>query len=113
MDGTGYCQHFHWAVELIGRRWTGAIMIVLSGGALRFGEIRAAVPGLSDRLLAERLRELEAEGVVVRAESAHDGGAPVVTYALTAEGAELVPALEAIGAWAHRHMERSERSTAV
>src|ERR671915_638401 len=108
MDGFGYCPHFHWAVELIGRRWTGAIMIVLSGGARRFGEVRAAIPGLSDRLLVERLRELEAEGVVVRTEQAQDGGAPLVTYGLTTEGAELVPVLEAIGEWAHRQMTRKE-----
>ncbi|MQA97158.1 MAG: transcriptional regulator [Streptosporangiales bacterium] len=110
---SAYCPHFHWAVELIGRRWSGAIMIVLSGGAQRFGEIRAAIPGLSDRLLVERLRELEAEGVVVRAERPHAGGAPLVTYALTAEGLELVPVLEAIGEWAHRRMTRSQRSARV
>lgn len=113
MDGFGYCPHFHWAVELIGRRWTGAIMIVLSGGPRRFGEIRDAVPGLSDRLLVERLRELETQGVVVRAESALDGGAPLVTYGLTEEGTELVPVLEAIGEWAHRRMQRAEGATTV
>lgn len=115
MDGFGYCPHFHWAVELIGRRWTGAIMIVLSGGPRRFGEIRDAIPGLSDRLLVERLRELETQDVVVRTVSRaqQDGGAPLVTYGLTEEGAELVPVLEAIGEWAHRRTQRSEGAASL
>ena len=52
------CPLYHQAVELLGRRWTGAIVAALAGGAIRFGEIAAAVPGLSDRMLSERLKEL-------------------------------------------------------
>src|SRR5690349_18490174 len=60
------CPRFHYAVELIGRRWTGAILQAMLGGATRFSDIAAAVPGLSDRLLSERLRELEGEDLVTR-----------------------------------------------
>ncbi len=60
----GYCPVFHRAVELIGRRWNGPIIGALLDGADRFGEIRSRIPGLTDRLLAQRLRELEREGVV-------------------------------------------------
>ena len=93
------CPQFHRAVELIGRRWTGALVQVLLGGSSRFNELLAAIPGLSDRLLSERLRELEAEGVVLRIVSA---GPPVrVEYALSASGRALEPALTALGEWAH------------
>lgn len=94
------CPRFHRAVELIGRRWTGAIIRVLLPGPLRFNELLAAVPGISDRLLTERLRELEAEQIVSR-EVAADS--PVrVSYALTCRGRELREALDALGQWAER-----------
>src|ERR687883_550161 len=60
------CARFHHAVELIGRRWSGAILSVMLRGPQCFNEMLAAVPGLSDRLLTERLRELESEGLVRR-----------------------------------------------
>src|SRR5947199_2223287 len=95
--GSSCCPFYHEAVELIGRRWTGAILQVLMDGPLRFSEIRQAVPELSDRLLSERLKELEARGVVERAE--HPGGAPHVTYALSPMGRDLQPALEEVQRW--------------
>ena len=60
------CPHFHAAVELVGKRWTGAILSALADGPCRFRELGEAVPGMSDRLLSQRLRELEAEGLVER-----------------------------------------------
>jgi len=96
----GFCPRFHRAVELIGRRWTGAIIRALMDGPRRFNELLSAVPGLSDRLLTERLRELEAEGLARREV---DTGPPIcVSYALTRSGTELEPAIAAIGAWAER-----------
>src|SRR5580658_5516671 len=83
----GFCPRFHRAVELVGRRWTGAIIRLLLGGPRRFNEIAGEVPGISDRLLAERLRELEDEGIVRRDVAC---GPPVrVDYELTPSGAEL------------------------
>jgi len=65
-DTSSYSALQKKAVELIGKRWTGAILSVLMDGPLRFSEIRHLVPDLSDRLLSERLKELEAEGIVAR-----------------------------------------------
>lgn len=98
--GHGLCPRFHQAVELIGRRWTGAVIQVLMAGPLRFNELLAAVPGISDRLLTERLRELEMQDIIVREVSA---GSPVrVVYSLTERGCELSEALNALGRWAER-----------
>ncbi len=94
------CPDFHAAIELIGKRWTGAIVCALTEQSMRFGELRKAIPGLSDRLLSQRLRELEEEGLVERAVEA---GTPVrVTYSLSAKGEELGPALDELKSWAKR-----------
>ncbi len=96
----GVCPLFHAAIELIGKRWTGAIISALTEGQLRFGELARAVPGLSDRLLSQRLRELEDEGLVEREV---EPGTPVrVTYSLTEKGAELRPAIGELKQWAKR-----------
>ena len=92
------CPDFHAAIELIGKRWTGAIVCALTERPMRFGELGKAVPGLSDRLLSQRLRELEEEGLVEREVEA---GTPVrVTYSLTAIGEQLGPAIGELRAWA-------------
>jgi DNA-binding HxlR family transcriptional regulator len=97
---TEVCPQFHEAIELIGKRWTGAIVCALTERPMRFGELGKAVPGLSDRLLSQRLRELEDEGLVEREVEA---GTPVrVTYSLTATGEDLGPAIEELKAWAKR-----------
>lgn len=102
--GPPVCPDFHAAIELIGKRWTGAILIALTHGQLRFGELAKSVPGLSDRLLSQRLRELEDEGLVERTVVP---GAPVkVTYALTARGLDLRPALAELRDWARRWKPR-------
>ena len=94
-DTTDYCPVFQHAVELIGRRWTASTLKVLSDRSLRFGEIRSAIPGLSDRLLNARLTELEAENIVMRSDSDGD-----ILYAATEAGLELGPVFEAVGSWA-------------
>jgi DNA-binding HxlR family transcriptional regulator len=94
------CPNFHAAIELIGKRWTGAILCALIERPMRYGELGKAVPGLSDRLLSQRLRELEDEGLVQREVEA---GTPVrVTYSLTATGEDLGPAIGELKAWAKR-----------
>ena len=92
------CQLYHRAVELVGKRWTGAILLVLLDGPLRFSEIRHLVPDLSDRLLSERLKELEAEHIVER--RVLDGSPVRVEYALTSKGMALEPAVRALKSWA-------------
>jgi len=95
------CPYYHQAIELIGRRWTGAIVSVLiHRQALRFGEIAEAVPELSDRLLSERMKELERHGVVVR--TVRPGRPLRVEYELTEMGRELAPAVHELERWARR-----------
>ena len=94
------CPRYHLAVELIGRRWTGAIIRGLLGGRARYNALRATIPDISDRMLSERLRELEMAGVLVRIVVPD---APVrVEYELTAKGRALEDAVEAIEKWAAR-----------
>ena len=96
------CSLYHRAVELVGKRWTGAILLVLMDGPLRFSEIGQLVPDLSDRLLSERLKELEGEDIVERRVQ---GGSPVrVEYALTDKGRALEPALRALKSWSHSYL---------
>ncbi len=102
-DSGAFCPRFHRAVELIGRRWTGAILRAMLHDTVRFSELRQAVPGLSDRLLSERLKELEAEGIVVRVVRPET---PVrVEYHLTEKGRALQSVIEAVSAWAERWIE--------
>jgi DNA-binding HxlR family transcriptional regulator len=96
---SAFCPHFHNAVELIGRRWTGAILRAMLAGRCRFSDISEAIPGLSDRLLSERLKELEAAGVVTRAVYPET---PVrITYSLTPKGLDLNNVMDAIARWAY------------
>jgi DNA-binding HxlR family transcriptional regulator len=100
---TRCCPQYHQAIELVGKRWTGAILFVLLDGPARFSEIKECVPDLSDRLLSERLKELEVEGLVER--HVIDGNPPRVRYALTEKGMALGPAVEALKSWARTWLE--------
>jgi DNA-binding HxlR family transcriptional regulator len=94
------CARFHQAVELVGRRWTGAIIKLLLGGRMRYAELRGEIPDISDRMLSERLRELEQEGILARIVIPDT---PVrVEYELTPKGRALERALAEIGRWAQR-----------
>jgi DNA-binding HxlR family transcriptional regulator len=106
----GCCPLYHEAVELVGRRWTGAILRVLMDGPLRFSEIAQAIPELSDRLLSERMKELERRGIVERRV---ESGPPVrVAYCLSQMGRELEPALAELQSWAKRWLADRARATA-
>ena len=101
--GPQLCPRFHRASELIGRRWTGAILYVLLQSRQRFATLRDAIPDITDRMLSERLHELEREGIVER--TVHTDAPVRVEYALTEKGRELVTAIQAISAWAERWVE--------
>lgn len=95
---SAFCPRFHRAIEIIGRRWSGTIIRALLAGGTRFGEIRGTIPGLSDRLLSERLKELEAEGIVERTIEA---STPVrIEYHLTEKGQALADVVAATSDWA-------------
>ena len=107
VDGAlGPCPRFHAAIELIGRRWNGVILQRLLDGPLRFSEVRRGVPGLTDAMLSQRLRELEDAGIVER--TVGDQRPVLVTYGLTPVGHRLSPVLTAVAQWSLEWAERSE-----
>ncbi len=94
------CEHYRRAAEIVGRRWVPEITRVLLDGPARYGAIRGAIPGISDHLLSDRLKSLEADGLVSRTVLPDT---PVhVEYALTDKGGDLADAIEALAAWAER-----------
>ena len=96
------CTRFHRASELIGRRWTGAIIFVLLQKTCRFATLRDAIPDITDRMLSERLQELEEEGLVERSVVPET---PVrVEYSLTKKGKALASAIGSIADWAEKYI---------
>ncbi len=94
------CPRFHRAIELVGKRWTGSIIQALMEGPRRFMELRGAVAGLHDRLLSQRLKELESEGLVRRRVYAET---PVrIEYELTEKGRDLEKVVTEVHRWADR-----------
>src|SRR5450755_5116091 len=97
------CTRFHRAIELIGRRWTGAIVFLLLRTRCRYAALRDAIPDITDRMLSERLQELEEEGIVERTVVPET---PVrVEYALSKKGRDLASAINAMAVWAERWVE--------
>src|ERR1700730_11267851 len=106
---SSFCVSFQTAIELIGKRWKGAILAVLLDGPRRFSELVIRVPGLSERLLAERLRALERKGILIRRVLP---GPPLgVAYGLPAAGWERAPAFEGVTAWARKWLEAGAESS--
>ena len=100
-----FCPYYQHAVELIGSRWTGCILRALVTGIYRFSDLRSTIPGLSDRMLSERLKELEAEGLIVRHVIPET---PVrVEYLLTAKGESLGEVMLTISTWAESWVHES------
>ncbi len=103
LSSTQMCPRYEHAIQLLGKRWTGLILDALMGGPRRFCELTATVEGLSDRVLSDRLRELELEGVIERVVYPQ---IPVrVEYRLTEKGHDLKPVVDAIHIWAQRWIE--------
>jgi DNA-binding HxlR family transcriptional regulator len=104
------CRKFHRAAELIGRRWTGAIIYVLLNCRCRFATLREAIPDITDRMLSERLQELEQEGIVERNVIPET---PVrVEYTLSVKGRGLATTIEAISVWAEQYIPLDESAAA-
>jgi DNA-binding HxlR family transcriptional regulator len=107
-EETPVCEHFQRAAELLGRRWNPQILRALMSGASRFTDLRTAVPGLSDHLLSERLKEFEATGIVTRTVTP---STPVrIGYELTDRGRDLEQVIEELAAWAERWGRRPARA---
>lgn len=108
------CDRFHAAIELVGKRWTGAIIFLLLASPRRFAELRDAIPAVTDKMLSDRLRELEREGIVDRSVFAET---PVrIEYSLAEKGRALANAFESLTEWADEWLaspsERSRRTGA-
>jgi DNA-binding HxlR family transcriptional regulator len=102
-SAAGMCPHYEAAMELIARRWTGLILTSLIKKPARFSEISTAVDGISDRMLSQRLVELEEIGMVERKVDAAQR--PVlVEYASTEMARELSPVFDALQGWAEKWM---------
>ncbi len=103
-----YCPNFARAIDILGRRWMGLVIGALLAGPRRFNELLTAIPGISDPLLTQRLRELEGEGLVERRVLPTS---PVrVEYALTAAGNDLEQVVLTIARWAHRWLPTDAQS---
>ena len=102
------CPRYEHAIQLLGKRWTGLLLYALLEGPRRFCELTTRVEGLSDRVLSDRLRELEIEGVIERIVYPQ---IPVrVEYQLTEKGRALEPVVHAIQTWAEKWVELPETS---
>jgi DNA-binding HxlR family transcriptional regulator len=108
---THSCPRYEHAVQVLGKRWTGLLLNALMDGPRRFCELTALVEGLSDRVLSDRLRELEMEGVVQRVVYPQ---IPVrVEYQLTDKGRALKPVVEAIHTWAEEWIAPPDRPSCL
>jgi len=103
------CPRYEHAIQILGKRWTGLLLNALMDGPRRFCELTAVVERLSDRVLSDRLRELEMEGIISRIVYPQ---IPVrVEYQLTEKGHALKPVIDAIHTWAERWVKPSSSST--
>ena len=108
---TPFCPAYSKAIEIIGRRWSGSIIRSMLTGSSRFSEISAAVPGLSDRLLSDRLKQLEQEGIVERIVVP---STPVrIEYHLTERGLGLGAVVRSVNEWAETWGPQDEEETAL
>ncbi|MEV6104475.1 helix-turn-helix domain-containing protein [Streptomyces sp. NPDC051940] len=98
----GVGENVHAVFRLLGKRWSGVIIAVLMHGEAHFAELRRAIPGISERMLSDRLSELGDAGLVVRA--VHEGPPLRVSYRLTEGGLAMEPALRELGAWAETYL---------
>lgn len=96
------CPKFERAFQIIGKKWNGLIIEVLTRGETHFNRIAETIPDLSDRMLAARLRELEQLAVVERIVDAAPGFPVRIRYRLTEKGREIQPILEAVHNWAEK-----------
>lgn len=100
MDPVKVCPRYEQAVQILGKKWTGLILRILITGKKRFCDFKASLPDMSDRMLSERLKELEEAGIVAR--HVRDTRPVLIEYELTEKGRALEPVVAAIQGWADR-----------
>lgn len=101
------CPRFEKTFQILGKRWNGLIIdVLIEDGTQRFGELASKIPNLSDRVLVERLKELEANGIVTRIED--EENSKKVEYTLTAKGLDLRKAMGEIQLWSEKWLTLEE-----
>lgn len=100
MDKFHLCPHFEAAFELLGKRWTGLIIRSLLDGSKRFSDIQEIIPDLSARMLTERFKELEKEGIITR--TVYPETPVRIEYKLTKKGRDLEKSMDEIQKWAEK-----------
>ena len=103
MENKHLCPKFETAFDLLGKKWTGLIIMVLMNGPSRFCEIRDVIPELSDRMLTERFKELEKLGVLKR--SVYPETPVRIEYELTEKGFDLKSTFDEIQKWSDKWIE--------
>ncbi|MGN9780567.1 winged helix-turn-helix transcriptional regulator [Nonomuraea sp. ZG12] len=96
------------AIAVIDGKWKSIMLWILESGPHRPGELRRRLPGLTEKVLTQTLREMEADGLVRR--EVHDVLPLKTFYSLTAFGRELSEALAPLSDWGHRRLERLAES---
>ena len=102
MDFDRMCPKYELAAELICKRWTGLIIRVLMGGPKRFKEIKEQIPDMSDKMLTDRMKELESFGVLTR--TVYPEMPVRIEYELTDKGHGMKDVIESIQAWGEKWM---------
>lgn len=99
------CPKFEQTFNILGRKWNGLIIeVLLNEGSLRFKDLVASIEKCSDRVLVERLRELEQDGIVERKTSTTSS---LIEYGLTDKGEELRPVMDAVHSWGDKWFDKS------
>ncbi|WP_198406828.1 winged helix-turn-helix transcriptional regulator [Nocardia terpenica] len=98
-----YCPYYAAATDMIGRRWAAVVLRSIRAGATRFSDIAAAIPGMTDKLLSQRLKDLEADGLIERI--VHPTTPVRIEYRLTDKGASLSRVLLELNRWALKWVE--------
>ncbi|MFC3800569.1 winged helix-turn-helix transcriptional regulator [Cohnella sp. GCM10012308] len=102
MDYSRMCPRFEHAAELLGKKWTGLIVRVLMGGPKRFKDMKEQIPDMSDKMLTDRMKELESSGLVKR--TVYPEMPVRIEYELTDKGRDLEDVIESIQNWGEKWM---------
>ncbi|TCM97979.1 HxlR family transcriptional regulator [Paenibacillus sp. BK033] len=102
LDYSTMCPKYEAAADILGKKWTGLIIRVMLGGPKRFKEIKEQIPEMSDKMLTDRIKELESQSIVKR--TVYPEMPVRIEYELTPKGRELQPVIESIQSWGEQWM---------
>jgi DNA-binding HxlR family transcriptional regulator len=102
LDYSTMCPKYEAAADILGKKWTGLIIRVMLGGPKRFKEIKEQIPEMSDKMLTDRMKELESQNIIKR--TVYPEMPVRIEYELTPKGRELQPVIESIQNWGEHWM---------